>query len=264
MKNFKYPVGNFISFQNLGNLNLNESNKLLNKEIIGFLECEINCPNIIHPILQIRREVSPNNERTFSPIGSFTGWFHSEEIKEALKLGYKIKIISGYLFESQDIFNNYIDDLYEIKINADKNKDPIWRMISKLLMNSLYGRFGMDQYLLETSIINKNDKTLINYIEKTNIEDIIELDNKLLIQYLPKNYDKLFFQENLDVNISIAIASSVTAYSRILMYQYKNNLNYKLYYTDTDSLYLNFNSIEEKMKFEKNFVDPYKLGFFKS
>jgi len=39
-------------------------------------------------------------------------------------------------------------------------------MISKLLMNSLYGRFGMDQYLLDTAIVNKNDKILSYYIEK--------------------------------------------------------------------------------------------------
>jgi hypothetical protein len=45
------------------------------------------------------------------------------------------------------------------------------------------------------------------------------------------------------------------------MNRFKNSKIYNLYYTDTDSLYLNFNSIEEKMKFEKNFVDPYKLGF---
>ncbi|KIN92741.1 hypothetical protein M404DRAFT_57961, partial [Pisolithus tinctorius Marx 270] len=84
--------------------------------IFGFIDCEVDCPeDIIHPILKIRRDVRSNTVRTFSPVGKFKGWFHSEEVKEAIKIGYKIKIISGYLFKEGDIFSSYIDDLYQIK-----------------------------------------------------------------------------------------------------------------------------------------------------
>jgi len=125
MKNFKYPVGNYISFTNLNNLTWLEIEYMLDIKLFGFLECKVDCPwDIRHPVLQIRREVK-GNLRTFSPTGTFTGWFHTEEIKEAMKLGYKIEIISGYLFEKADIFNDYIDDLYQIKMDADKNKDQV-------------------------------------------------------------------------------------------------------------------------------------------
>lgn len=265
MKQFKYPTGKFISFNNLGNLSISELENLLNKkELFGFIEVEVNCPeDIVHPILQIRREISPNSPRTFSPIGSFTGWFHTEEILEAIKLGYKINIISGYLFEEAEIFNNYVDDLYRIKVEADKNKDPIWRLISKNLMNSLYGRFGMDQYLVNNTVIDKDDIQIEKLLEKIEIEDIIELDDKLLIQYLPAGFNTYSYQENLDINISVPIAASVTAYSRILMAKFKNNLDYTLHYTDTDSLYLSFKSNLDKENFDKQFVDPLKLGYLK-
>jgi DNA polymerase elongation subunit (family B) len=39
-------------------------------------------------------------------------------------------------------------------------------------------------------------------------------------------------------NVSIAIASAITAYARIHMSQFKNNSDYNLYYTDTDSIYI--------------------------
>nr|YP_010041395.1 DNA polymerase [Pisolithus tinctorius]QPA36173.1 DNA polymerase [Pisolithus tinctorius] len=265
IKKYKYPVGEFISFQNLNNLNINELESILNQNIFGFIDCEVDCPeDIRHPILKIRRDVRSYTVRTFSPVENFKGWFHSEEVKEAIKIGYKIKIISGYLFKEGNIFSSYIDDLYQIKMEADKNKDQIWRLISKNLMNSLYGRFGMVQYLLKTLVINNNDQVLSNYIEKSNIEDILELDNKLLIQFLPDNYNSLFYQEHcIDLDISISIASSVTAYRRILMMKYKNNLNYNLHYTDTDSLYISFNNNEDKTNFEANHVDPLKLGFLK-
>jgi len=39
-------------------------------------------------------------------------------------------------------------------------------------------------------------------------------------------------------NVSIAIASAITAYARIHMSQFKNNSEYNLYYSDTDSAYI--------------------------
>lgn len=264
MKQYKYPVGKFLSFNNLNNLSISELEDILQKKLFGFVEAQVDCSkDVLHPILQIRREITSNNLRTFSPVGTFTSWFHTEEIKEAIGLGYKIKVLSGYNFEEAEIFNDYVNDLYKIKMDADKNKDGIWRLISKNLMNSLYGRFGMDQYLVNNFVVDKDDLQLENVFDKAEIEDIIELDNKLLIQYLPKDFKSYLYQENLDINISVAIASSVTAYSRILMSKYKNNSNYNLHYTDTDSLYISFKSILDKLEFDKNFVDPLKLGYLK-
>ena len=59
-------------------------------------------------------------------------------------------------------------------------------------------------------------------------------------------------------NINIAIASSITAYARIHMSQFKNLPGYKLYYSDTDSAYYNkplpdylvSNTLLGKMKLE--------------
>ena len=130
-------------------------------------------------------------------------------------------------------------------------------------MNSLYGRFGMDQYLVNNIVIDKSDTQLENIYDKVEIEDVIELDNKLLIQYLPDGYKSFLYQENLELDISIAIASSVTAYSRIIMSQYKNNPLYNLHYTDTDSLYISFKDKKDKEKFDSLYVDPLKLGYLK-
>jgi hypothetical protein len=117
--------------------------------------------------------------------------------------------------------------------------DPM-NYIAKILMNSSYGRFGMDDRFDEIRIMNEKDykkfeKKYINFIN-----DIIILDNKYLVKI--KNQDDLNnFLDNgsLNHNINIAIAAAITSYARIEMSQYKNNPNYKLYYTDTDSIYIN-------------------------
>lgn len=130
-------------------------------------------------------------------------------------------------------------------------------------MNSLYGRFGMNQILKNSIIIDKDELQIGKLFEKIEIEDLIELNNKLMVQYYPEGYDKASYQENLELDISIPIASSVTAYSRVIMSKFKNNNKYNLHYTDTDSLYISFKAEADRIKFENEFVDPLKLGYLK-
>src|SRR5258705_8649857 len=94
----------------------------------------------------------------------------------AIKYGYKFNILNGYLFEKANIFKDYIDILYEIKENSNRN-DPMY-LISKLLLNSLYGRQsrGMDYRFDEHVIISEDE--LIKYVEKDYlINEVINLDN---------------------------------------------------------------------------------------
>jgi hypothetical protein len=71
-------------------------------------------------------------------------------------------------------------------------------------------------------------------------------DNFSNINIIHKDYfadfENKFFDNILEVdsathNINVGIASAITAYSRILMTQFKNNPKINLYYTDTDSIY---------------------------
>lgn len=79
--------------------------------------------------------------RTIAPIGNWTGHYFSDELYNAEKLGYKFKVKRGSLFDKGDIFTDYVDYFYELKKNSDKGTPNY--MISKLLLNSLYGRLGM-------------------------------------------------------------------------------------------------------------------------
>jgi hypothetical protein len=129
-------------------------------------------------------------------------------------------------------------------------------------MNSLYGRFGMNEILFILNIIDETD--LNNYIDKYSINEIIHLNNnKILISYFDINIkDNIMLSNETYSNISIGIASAINAYARIHMTQFKNNINYNLYYTDTDSIYIEkilpskFIGKElGKIKLEYNFIE---------
>ncbi len=245
MKEFKYPIGNPTYFE--GDINKTESNPF------GFFYCNIQAPsNLLHPILQLHHKTE-GGVRTISPLGSFSGWFFSEELYNAQRFGYSFEILRDYLFESDYIFKDYVEDLYSLRLQYPKS-DPM-NYTAKLLLNSLYGRFGMDDNFNKIKIINK--KTLTN-LEKNdiNFEYIKQLNSKYLVSYNKPKELKHDLDSNKEThNINIAIA--VTAYARIHMSQFKNNpLLPNLYYTDTDSAYFD-GPLPDSM------VDPKRLGALK-
>jgi DNA polymerase elongation subunit (family B) len=109
--------------------------------------------------------------------------------------------------------------------------------LAKILLNSLYGRFGMDDNFAEVNIIHKD---YYSDFENKFIDNILEssdLGDYKLVSY--KAIENVLENENATHNVSIAIASAITAYARIHMSIFKNNPDFTLYYTDTDSVYTN-------------------------
>ena len=109
-------------------------------------------------------------------------------------------------------------------------------------MNSLYGRFGLNPLLPDTLIIDKD--SLDKFLDSSEIVELIEFEDKLLIQYIEENKIGNYDNEELDVvnNSNVAIASAITAYSRITMAKIKRyclDNNIKIFYSDTDSVYTN-------------------------
>ncbi|KAJ3780136.1 B type DNA polymerase [Lentinula aff. detonsa] len=188
MKNFYMPTGNPQYFE--GDI------YLIKNKPFGFFEVEVESPKYLeHPILLFK---------TIAPLGKWKGVYFSEEIENAKKYGYKFKVL-------REIFMEYVDKFYDLKCNANKN-DPIY-IIAKLLLNSLYGKFGMSPYKDKHDIID--NKNLYKFVEK-----YIECDED--------------FSNNPNVNI--AIAAAITGYARIFMSKFKNSNNFSLFYSDTDCI----------------------------
>src|ERR1700721_3397372 len=97
----------------------------------------------------------------------------SEEMYNAMKYGYKFKILSGYSFYRANIFKEYIEDLYKIKVSHSKN-DPMY-IIAKLLMNSLYGRFAMKPITTITKFISR-DEDIFNFIDNNEIDHYVDIN----------------------------------------------------------------------------------------
>jgi hypothetical protein len=166
------------------------------------------------------------------PGGTFSGFFFSEELRFALANGYKLLIIGeAFKFQRGEItFTDLIQRLNKMKVEAHLAKQPVRRNIAKLLMNSLYGRFGMHPNEANTLLVTS---TQFNSISK-----------------------------------HLTVVNSVTAYSRMIINQYKLDAiaaGHTLYYSDTDSLVLSgplpVNLLDDaelgKLKLEHQILEGY-------
>jgi DNA polymerase type B, organellar and viral len=196
----------------------------------GFFNVDVITPEYLkYPILLTKIKTKNGGIRTIAPLGTWNGIYSSIEINKCKELGYKFKILSGITFETENIFEKYVDFFYNLKKNSEKNSPHY--IISKLLLNTLYGRFGMNPCLEKHKIIKSSE---IYYFEKMyNLIDSLDLNNgKELVTYTGFEEEDIFYIPS----VSVSIAASVTSYARVLMSQYKNNSNFNLYYSDTDSI----------------------------
>lgn len=236
MSSMEMPVGKPIAFE--GDITKFDA------EAFGYFYCKITTPPYIeHPILQ-RKIKTADGIRTIAGLGSWEGWIFSLELLNALKYGYKFDIIRGYTFRREIIFKDYIEKLYNMRL--EYHKDNPLNMICKLLMNSLYGKFGMKTTKSVVTLYDNSndfDRDLLSFDMETygeSISDFVKLDNHILI--VRKAVDSFSYNENnnwyegLDVNVGIAAA--VTAGGRICMSLVKNRTDFNLYYSDTDSIFI--------------------------
>jgi hypothetical protein len=236
MREYYMPVGNPIFFE--GDIELIDKDNgynLIEEKPFGFFEVEVVAPTSLNiPLLQTKLKTG-NGYRTIAPTGTWTGTYFSEEIYNARNFGYEIKILRGYLFKKEKIFTNYVDFLYDIKVNSNKGTPDY--IISKLLLNTLYGRFGMDPYMENHIIVNNNES--LKFRSNKVITNILDLNNgKELISFFEeKDYSSELEKKTL--NISVPIAAAVTASARIHMSQFKTLKGITLFYTDTDSIDIN-------------------------
>src|SRR5271156_660750 len=99
MTKFNMPVGSPIYFDgDISKIGPGSGYNLVNN-LFGFFEVEVDAPKSMNiPILQTRIKTK-DGYRTIAPVGTWKGTYFSEEIFNAMKYGYKFKILRGYLFE---------------------------------------------------------------------------------------------------------------------------------------------------------------------
>ncbi|XP_050233250.1 DNA polymerase-like [Mercurialis annua] len=256
MKEFPMPSGVPVWHGNLEGKDLDS--------IFGFIEAYVVCPKTIkRPFLPHRDK---KNTLIF-PTGEFVGvyYYYSEELKYARGLGYIVLPISGYLFERMESpFKDFVSSLFESRLEARKEGNEALAYVYKILMNSLYGRFGINPKSTTTEVCDENRyKYLIRHSELI-FGDMLSENNYIVAYHSNTETGSDYW--NPSKHSAVQLAAAITASARIYMYPYISRED--CYYTDTDSVVLGHPLPEEvisssvlgKFKLEDRVMKGYFLA----
>lgn len=140
---------------------------------------------------------------------------------------YNIEYHSGWKFmASNGMFKKYVDKWTAIKIESTLNGNKGMRTLAKLMLNALYGKFGLNPNV--RSKIPYNDNGVVKYT--------------------------LGDKETRD-GIYIPVAVFVTAYARSITIKSAQQMYDHFIYADTDSLHLNLKLPEKLLNMDGKQVE---------
>ncbi len=197
----------------------------------------------------------------------WVGTFCSGELQVALEMGYKIVKYFEILHwkeSSSALFKSYVNCFLKIKQEASglpkevqsdesiakyielyKEKEQIvlekdkikkstaLRSLAKLMLNSLYGKFGQRPMLRKTRIVN-NVKQLCEVMsnEKETVVDFHVLSDDVM--HVETEDNQHFAQPSCKTNV--VISAFTTSWARLKLWALMHKLGSRLMYTDTDSM----------------------------
>lgn len=165
-----------------------------------------------------------------------TGGIFVEYINSFLKIKQES---SGYpsWIKSEEDKDKYIQMYYDkegVRLDKDKiKKNSGMRKVSKLMLNSHWGRFGMDSNKSRIKIINNVNEWVELISNDLYTVHSINLSNPNIIQVSYSEQDNLHIGSN---QVNVPLAAFVTSYARLKLYKYLNILNERVLYYDTDSI----------------------------
>ena len=189
---------------------------------------------------------------------AITGFWTTPEMEKALEKGYKIeKIYEVWNFEnySTELFKEYIKKFLKIKLETSKftcseeeyrqkarkfgieleelKENPGMRFISKICLNSLWGKFGQNQKVRHSEYID-TEKDFYKVVLNDKIENLALMFLNENIVYTSYETKDEFLKDNYNTNIYIA--SFTTSWARLRLYNMLEKLDKNVCYCDTDSI----------------------------
>jgi hypothetical protein len=167
------------------------------------------------------------------PLGRFETVLTTNEIIYALEKGWIESVSEFAWYRKSELFKEYVNEYYRLRIKYRKENNQGFEAICKLLINSLYGKFG--QQGIEQTIIGTAKYNEIWHMSIINAQTGKRGTQTALggIIYEEQTSGESFHSMP-------AIAAHVTANARLYLLTLIQKAGWEnVYYTDTDSLIVN-------------------------
>lgn len=221
------------------NMSIEKLKELLEKDTPVIARVQLNIPtNVYIPPAPYKHPIS---KKLIFPVGRFVTTLASPELK--IVLPYIEKIELAVVYRGARIFKEYVEYYYNKRQEAKMRGDNVNNMFYKLLLNSLYGKFGEKRKLQKMVMDLKLDKTVL-YISASGKR--YKIIDGLLVEVIPKEVEYGRFT---------AISSFITSQARAYLWKLMNLVpSEKLLYCDTDSIHI-INDFDYK-KYLSLYLEP--------
>ncbi len=170
---------------------------------------------------------------TIFPIGQFRTVLNSPELSLALEAGVVTHVNRAIVYARDVIFKEYVNFFYEKRMEARVKGDETLERLCKLMLNTLYGKFGQNGRKYET-LYKTSDPATKTWIEW-------DSDGRTLHRYRQFNgvVEELRIESESRESFP-AIAGHITSAARVLLADYIAQAGQgNTLYCDTDSLFVN-------------------------
>lgn len=172
------------------------------------------------PVLPVRH---PKGRVVF-PCGLIKGYYTHVELRYAQQNGFSIhKFGDGLIYlKTCEPFTQFIDDHYKLRLQQKAEGDSM-ELMTKLIMNSLYGKFAFD-YRMKNEIKHESQ---VSFVQIEMADDVQQFGE----------WFELSYDEQRPTNYSVPIWSAyVTSHARIHLHKALVEHKDTVIYCDTDSL----------------------------
>jgi len=193
------------------------------------------------------------NQKTCFPIGIFTAFVNTAGLQKLFEDKAVLHIKRIAVYKKMNIFKDYVNYWYRLKKRYTKRCDDQYTLITKLFLNSLYGKFGQKRpKILDRRYVPENT------FKKETIISMTSGHRMTQTTLFHKQTTEMGYLESYK---SVpAIAAHVTENARLLLWELIAKAGSdNVYYCDTDSLFVN----ELGYHFLESEIDKDKLGKLK-
>lgn len=195
----------------------------------GMTKCTVKAPDMDIPVLPTKWD-----DKLLFPTGHITDWWCHNELRFALERGYEIVDVEESIWSERTFnpFDDYVQDLFDKRLQY-RDEDNATEFVVKLMMNSLYGKFGQrieiddgGLYKRASKIDSAGDLVGSRVIGDWFIESI--------------DYDDDDEGNGIPSYINPMLAAYVTARGRTELYkwfEYVQDAGGRVLYCDTDSVW---------------------------
>ena len=245
---YEYPVKRVKRYESV---NLETLEKLLNDYCI-IAKCYLNIPSDLRfsPIgIKLCKKClsqycsHKSYNKLIFPLGKFYAYLTSNEILYCLKNNYLEKVENIFVYEKDYIFKEFVEYFYNLKKNSKKGS--IEYLFSKIILNSLYGKFAQQKTIVKPYAYTNNYVDYDYWINENGIK--FEQIGNTIFKIIGKK---------LGVYAFPSISAHITANSRLKLLEYMQIAKDNILYVDTDSLFV------YNYKFNDNLVND-NLGNLK-